>query len=111
MAHRTTVGSRRENRGGSEGTPSVSRETTSPSTASSGAAGVNASAGAGQPPAQGDLYAFGWVLRRLAAIGLAALDSVSNSDPDGDVRDAVKPFLDAIRWEGVKLTSGQPSSD
>jgi len=105
------VGSRRENRGGSEGTTSVSRETTSPSTASSGAAGVNPSAGAGQPSAQGDLYAFGWVLRRLSAIGLAALDSVSNSDPDGDVRDAVKPFLDAVRWEGVKLTSGKPETD
>jgi len=57
------------------------------------------------------LVAFGWVLRRLAAIGLAALDTVASADPDGDVRDAVKPFLDAVRWEGVKLTSGQPAAD
>jgi len=115
MAHRLHVGSRRENRGGSEGTPStVSRETsTNPSLHSSGdsAVGGDAKAGAGQPSAHGDLYAFGWVLRRLSAIGLAALDSVSSSDPDGDVRDQVKPFLDALRWEGVKLTSGKPETD
>jgi len=105
------VGSRRENRGGSEGTTSVPRETTSPSTASSGAAGVNPSAGAGQPSASSrDLVAFGWVLRRLAAIGLAALDSVGNEDRT-DLRDAIKPFLDALSWEGVKLTRGKPETD
>jgi len=117
MAHRLHVGSRRENRGGSEGTPSsVSRETsTIPSlplhSSGDSTVGGDAKAGAGQPSAPGDIYAFGWVLRRLSAIGLAALDSVSSSDPDGDVRDQVKPFLDALRWEGVKLTSGKPETD
>jgi len=117
MAHHIGVGSRRENRGGSEGTPSnVSRETpastfTPPSGASAASIVDDLAAGARQRSAEGDLYAFGWVLRRLSAIGLAALDSVSSSDPDGDVRDAVKPFLDALRWEGVKLTSGKPETD
>jgi len=114
--HRSQIQRRGENRGGSEGTTQkpVSRETAAPLPLhSSGDAAVsgNASAGARQPSADGNLYAFGWVLRRIAAIGLAALDSVSTSDPDGDVRDAVKPFLDALRWEGVKLTSGKPETD
>jgi len=121
MTHKMIVGSRGENRGGSEGTSSralgnVSRETpastfTPPSGASAASVVDDLAAGARQRSAAGDLYAFGWVLRRLSAIGLAALDTVSASDADGDVRDAVKPFLDALRWEGVKLTHGKPETD
>jgi len=109
MANKTVVGSRRENRGGSEGTPSnVSRETASPSTAAPLPAVDDLSAGARQPSAAGrDVYAFGWVCRRLAAIGLAALDQIASSDPDGAVRDQFKPILDALSWNGVKLTDGE----
>jgi len=116
MVHRMIVGSKRENRGGSEGTTSnVSRETatsaSSPLHSSDSAVGGNLTAGAGQPPASGNLHAFGWVLRRLSAIGLAALDSIQADDPEGDVRDAVKPFLDALHWEGFKLTGRQKNGE
>jgi len=109
MTIKTIVGSRRENRGGSEGTPSdVSRETASPSTALPFTAGDNVPAGARQPSATSrDVFAFGWVCRRLAAIGLAALDQIAASDPDGAIRDQFKPILDALSWNGVKITDGE----
>jgi len=110
MALKTIVGSRRENRGGSEGTPSesVSRETTPPSKAAALAAGDDLTAGARQPSAASrDVLAFGWICRRLAAIGLAALDQIAESDTDGAVRDQFKPILDALSWNGVKLTNGE----
>jgi len=90
--------------GRSPAEPFVSRETTSTPSQPSGAA----------RPGREDSHAesrvaFGWVLRRVAAIGFAALDVVVSghgepTDAQLELYNDIKPVLDTLAWKGKQLT-------
>lgn len=105
MAHVHGVGSRRENREG--GSEPVSRET-STSTNSS----LSSSAGGVQPPSDDALRdnrrALGFVLRNLATTGMAAADACVQlgSGEDVEIYNDVKPAIDFLFRVAGKFING-----